>query len=773
MQRAFAAVWLVPLLAAIACVSPVEAMRVPMASAVVTVRHKDLSFFGSSAIDEGWGAELAGQTVDRGQRREFYPLIFTTKVLSDPFGCTPRAVLENRTGNASLVLPPALSFVLMVDRGLCTFSEKALFAQQMGAAALLVTDTQEQVYNRSRLATSTVQREMEFSCANGQAEAPPGVDLEDFTAPGWRDTVNVAKCNSSSACDSSMCIPTGVGRQVCCLWDIPDSMGFSRNDIVRTPDDIQIPVVRLTIEDGRRLKSMLATESKVLITIYERNPPIMDPSQFLIWLMAVITVMIGGYKGATAERERALRKKSAAAAAAAALSLHDTSSPRSIGTAPGAVDASVRTGTTAQDPSMEGEDNEEEDEAEGETLDLTVWHAVSFVFFATAFLLLLFYLNIVLVVIVLFALGSLSSTFQVFWQPLLDRLYFLRVKPFVRFQPNEDSWVARLEIETWTVVDLLAAVLSLASVLLWFLCRHRLHAWILQDLFGVCLCILFLRTIRLPNLKIATIMLTLVFCYDIFMVFVSPYIFKESVMIKAATGGSQGAATVDDGYCLRYPMNTEFKCLKEQVPILLRLPKVIDWRGGQSMLGLGDIVLPGLLVVFCARYDYATRGQLMGRVKPHLSQLKSALEAGELGEQQPQLSLMDTRPAAARRGLFGIVMWGYAIGLLMANIGVTVMKRGQPALMYIVPTTLGTLWFIAWRRGILRKLWDGPDELQSRSSRREAEIENSAAAVEAGPRPERSLTIEEVIRDSEHVVVAGSHDTPQSTYCRTQDSPRS
>ncbi|KAJ0406968.1 hypothetical protein P43SY_005201 [Pythium insidiosum] len=770
MRRTLPVAWLLSLIVATGCVAPAQALRVPMASAVVTVKHKDISFFGSSAIDEGWGAELAGQTVDRGQRREFYPLVFTTKTLSDPFGCTPRAVLENRTGNGSLVLPPALSFVLLVDRGLCTFSEKALFAQQLGAAALLVTDTQEQAYNRSRLATFAVLRDMEYSCANGEAEVPPGVDIEDFTASTWRDTVNVRKCNSSSACSSSMCIPTGAGRKVCCLWDLPDSMGFSKNGVVQSPDEIQIPVVRLTIQDGRRLKSMLATESKLLVTIYERNPPIMDPSQFLIWLMAVITVMIGGYKGATVERERALRKKSAAAAAAAALSLHDTSSPRSIAAIRAAVEGSVR---TAQDPSMEGDDDDDDAEGEGETLDLTVWHAVSFVFFATAFLLLLFYFNIVLVVIVLFALGSLSSTFQVFWQPLLDRLYFLRVKPFVRFQPNEDSWIASLQIETWTVVDLLAALLSLGTVLLWFFCRHRLHAWILQDLFGVCLCILFLRTIRLPNLKIATIMLSLVFLYDIFMVFISPFIFKESVMIKAATGGSQGAATVDDGYCLRYPMNTEFKCLKEQVPILLRLPKVIDWRGGQSMLGLGDIVLPGLLVVFCARYDYATRGQLMGRVKPHLSQLKTALEAGELGEQPPQQALMDSRPAAARRGLFGIVMWGYAIGLLMANIAVAVMQQGQPALLYIVPTTLGTLWFVAWRRGILRKLWDGPEELQSRSSRREAEVEESAVAAVPAPRAERSLTIEQVIRDSEHVAVSGADGTPQSTYCRTQDSPRS
>ena len=35
------------------------------------------------------------------------------------------------------------------------------------------------------------------------------------------------------------------------------------------------------------------------------------------------------------------------------------------------------------------------------------------------------------------------------------------------------------------------------------------------------------------------------------------------------------------------------------------IPWFNDYRGGFSMLGLGDIILPGLLISFAARFDSA------------------------------------------------------------------------------------------------------------------------------------------------------------------------
>ncbi|MCI29197.1 signal peptide peptidase-like 5-like, partial [Trifolium medium] len=48
---------------------------------------------------------------------------------------------------------------------------------------------------------------------------------------------------------------------------------------------------------------------------------------------------------------------------------------------------------------------------------------------------------------------------------------------------------------------------------------------------GICLIITVLQLAQLPNIKVATVLLSCAFAYDIFWVFISPLIFHESVMI--------------------------------------------------------------------------------------------------------------------------------------------------------------------------------------------------------------------------------------------------
>ncbi|CAI8604099.1 unnamed protein product [Vicia faba] len=53
--------------------------------------------------------------------------------------------------------------------------------------------------------------------------------------------------------------------------------------------------------------------------------------------------------------------------------------------------------------------------------------------------------------------------------------------------------------------------------------------------FGICLMITVLQLAQLPNIKVATVLLSSGFAYDIFWVFISPLIFHESVMIVFAS----------------------------------------------------------------------------------------------------------------------------------------------------------------------------------------------------------------------------------------------
>src|SRR5690348_12088863 len=85
---------------------------------------------------------------------------------------------------------------------------------------------------------------------------------------------------------------------------------------------------------------------------------------------------------------------------------------------------------------------------------------------------------------------------------------------------------------------------------------------------------LMLKVLKAPSMSSPTLLLLTAFIYDVFFVFVTPYLTStgESIMEAAATGA---ALTV-----------------KETIPMLFRVPSFRP-NGGEAMLGFGDVVLPG------------------------------------------------------------------------------------------------------------------------------------------------------------------------------------
>ncbi|KAM7260939.1 hypothetical protein ACFE04_026414 [Oxalis oulophora] len=188
----------------------------------------------------------------------------------------------------------------------------------------------------------------------------------------------------------------------------------------------------------------------------------------------------------------------------------------------------------------------------------------------------------------------------------------------------------------------------IAFSVIWAVFRRISFAWIGQDILGIALIITVLQIVRLPNLKVGTILLSCAFLYDIFWVFVSKLWFKESVMIVVARGDKSG----EDG-----------------IPMLLKIPRMFDPWGGYSVIGFGDIILPGLVVAFSHRYDWLTNKSF-------------------------------------KTGYFVWAMTAYGLGLLVTYVALNLMDgHGQPALLYIVPFILGTLLTLAKKRRDLRLLW--------------------------------------------------------------------
>ena len=75
-----------------------------------------------------------------------------------------------------------------------------------------------------------------------------------------------------------------------------------------------------------------------------------------------------------------------------------------------------------------------------------------------------------------------------------------------------------------------------------------------------------METIQFDSVKIAAVLLTLFFLYDIFMVFITPFIFSSSVMLTVATGGGPRAAVNSGGTCVHSQGET--------LPLLYKIPRV-------------------------------------------------------------------------------------------------------------------------------------------------------------------------------------------------------
>ena len=97
---------------------------------------------------------------------------------------------------------------------------------------------------------------------------------------------------------------------------------------------------------------------------------------------------------------------------------------------------------------------------------------------------------------------------------------------------------------------------SIATTVSWFVFRKEDWSWILQvlrflqfqldtvqlflqDFLGIMFSINMLKVLRLPSLRICTILLSALFFYDIFFVFITPLVMSgKSVMVEVATGHS-------------------------------------------------------------------------------------------------------------------------------------------------------------------------------------------------------------------------------------------
>ncbi|KAG5009188.1 hypothetical protein AAZX31_07G067100 [Glycine max] len=372
-----------------------------------------------------------------------------------------------------------------------------------------------------------------------------------------------------------------------------------------TDVDIGIPAVMLPQDAGLNLERHIKNNSNVSIQLYSPLRPLVDVAEVFLWLMAVGTILIASYWSAWSAREAAIEQEKLLKDAS-----DDYANTENVGSS-----GYVEISTVA---------------------------AILFVVIASCFLVMLYKLMsfwFVEVLVVLFCIGGIEG---------LQTCLVALLSCFRWFQQPAQTFV---KIPFFGAVSYLTVAVTpfcIVFAVVWAVYRRASFAWIGQDILGITLIITVLQIVRIPNLKVGTVLLSCAFLYDIFWVFVSKRWFHESVMIVVARGDKSG----EDG-----------------IPMLLKIPRLFDPWGGYSIIGFGDIILPGLIVAFSLRYDWLAKKNL-------------------------------------RAGYFLWAMSAYGLGLLITYVALNLMDgHGQPALLYIVPFTLGTFLSLGKKRGELKILW--------------------------------------------------------------------
>ena len=148
--------------------------------------------------------------------------------------------------------------------------------------------------------------------------------------------------------------------------------------------------------------------------------------------------------------------------------------------------------------------------------------------------------------------------------------------------------------------------------------------WLLNNLFGIAFTIGGIRLLKLTNFKTGLLMLWGLFIYDIF------WVFKTDVMITVAK-------SVDGPILLKFPVD-------------LAISKF-------SMLGLGDMIVPGAFVSLILKYDIDT----------YLTKFKTKISSD------------------IKTPFFWTQIIFYFLSILITYIFMFVFNHPQPALLYLVP----------------------------------------------------------------------------------------
>ncbi|KAL3800101.1 hypothetical protein ACHAWO_012317 [Cyclotella atomus] len=202
------------------------------------------------------------------------------------------------------------------------------------------------------------------------------------------------------------------------------------------------------------------------------------------------------------------------------------------------------------------------------------------------------------------------------------------------------------------VADVIAFVASVAFCVAYFRSKH----WTMNNVLGICFCLQGIERFSLGTYKIGAILLVGLFFYDIF------WVFGTDVMVTVAK-------SLDGPIKILFPRSI--------------IPDPTTGKLEMSLLGLGDIVIPGFFLALLLRFDAHNANVPCFPTDVHVSFPKP---------------------------YFHSALVGYVIGLGVTLYVMIVFEAAQPALLYLVPACLGSSLACAFVRGQMKELFDYSEE---------------------------------------------------------------
>ncbi|KAG0227881.1 hypothetical protein BGW42_002535 [Actinomortierella wolfii] len=199
----------------------------------------------------------------------------------------------------------------------------------------------------------------------------------------------------------------------------------------------------------------------------------------------------------------------------------------------------------------------------------------------------------------------------------------------------------------FTVIHMFMTVVSVLLTGYYTLTKN----WIASNIFGMSFAANAIQLLALDSFKTGMIMLSGLFIYDIF------WVFGTEVMVTVAKNFDAPVKVIFPRLFFGLPADQPYQF---------------------AMLGLGDIVIPGIFVALCIRFDQ----HLAGSKNPNLGRSKSF-----------------SKP------YFTACFIAYVLGLATTMYVMHTFKAAQPALLYLSPACILSVLFMGAIRGELKQVF--------------------------------------------------------------------